>query len=217
MTGGGDEKIVEVKPIAGTRPRGASPDDDDRMEADLRLDHKEVAEHMMLVDMLSYLPDDIMVKVDRASMAVGLEARAPMLDHRVVEFAFSLPLSYKFRDGQTKWPLRQLLYRRVPRDLVERPKMGFGGPISQWLRGPLREWADDLLSPAALRSDGYLDSAAVTSAWQAHKSGLRDQGARLWRFLMFRAWQTRHAGPDPVLLSRVPAPRRVDQRREPTA
>jgi asparagine synthase (glutamine-hydrolysing) len=170
-----------------------------------------------VIDAGLYLPDDIMVKVDRASMSVGLEARAPMLDHRVVEFAFSLPLSYKFRDGQTKWPLRRLLYRRVPRNLVERPKMGFGGPISSWLRGPLRAWADDLLSPAALQRDGYLASAAVTSAWQAHKAGRRDQGARLWRLLMFRAWQAHHAGRSAVLPSRTAAVRSIDQAREPTA
>ncbi len=145
------------------------------------------------IDAQHYLPDDIMVKVDRASMAVSLESRAPLLDHRIVEFAFSLPMSYKFRAGQTKWPLKQVLHRHVPRALVDRPKMGFGIPVSEWLRGPLKAWADELLDPAVLRRDGYLDADAVTMLWRDHLSGLRDQGPRLWRFLMFRAWQEQHA------------------------
>jgi asparagine synthase (glutamine-hydrolysing) len=146
-----------------------------------------------VIDASHYLPDDIMVKVDRASMAVSLESRAPLLDHRVVEFAFSLPLSYKYRNGQTKWPLKQVLYRHVPRQIVDRPKMGFGIPLSEWLRGPLKSWADDLLDPQVLRRDGYFHADAVTTLWREHQSGLRDQGPRLWRFLMFRAWQERNA------------------------
>jgi asparagine synthase (glutamine-hydrolysing) len=145
-----------------------------------------------VVDASHYLPDDIMVKVDRASMAVGLESRAPLLDHRLVEFAFSLPIACKYRDGETKWPLRQVLFRHVPRALVDRPKKGFGIPISEWLRGPLRGWADDLLDPSVLKRDGYLNADAVTTLWREHKSGQRDEGPRLWRFLMFRAWQEHH-------------------------
>ena len=149
---------------------------------------RELADNMMLADALGYLPDDIMVKVDRATMAVSLEARAPFLDHRVVEFAFAQPLGLKIRDGSGKWLLRQLLYRHVPPALVNRPKMGFGVPIDAWLRGPLKSWAEALLDPVRLQSQGYLHAAPIAQAWQAHQSGRRNLQHFLWNVLMFQAW-----------------------------
>lgn len=143
---------------------------------------------MMALDGLTYLPDDILVKVDRASMAVSLETRAPFLDRDVMEFAWRLPMSMKIRDGKGKWILRQLLDRHVPRALIERPKMGFGIPLDQWLRGPLREWASDLLAEDRLRREGFLHPQAITSAWQAHLKGEASFGYRLWSVLMFQAW-----------------------------
>ena len=145
----------------------------------------------MYRDALGYLPDDILVKVDRAAMAVSLETRVPFLDHRVFEFAARLPLRFKIRAGETKWILRQLLYKYVPRDLVERPKMGFGVPIDQWLRGPLRAWAESLLDEARLRREGYLDPRVVRACWQEHQSGARNWQHRLWVVLMFQSWLDR--------------------------
>lgn len=143
---------------------------------------------MMALDALTYLPDDILVKVDRAAMAVSMETRAPFLDRQVVEFAWSLPMDLKIRNGQGKWLLRQLLDRYVPRQLMERPKMGFGIPLDAWLRGPLREWAENLLSADRLQRDGLLNPAPIRSAWHAHVTGQASYGYRLWSVLMFQAW-----------------------------
>jgi asparagine synthase (glutamine-hydrolysing) len=151
-------------------------------------DDRLVTDNMMLGDALWYLPDVILVKVDRAAMAVSLETRAPFLDHRVAEFAFGLPSAMKIRGGTTKWILRQVLDRHVPRALVERPKMGFNVPIDLWLRGSLRQWAADLLSPDRLRAQGYLRADTVWSAWEAHLSGARNLEHFLWNALMFQAW-----------------------------
>jgi asparagine synthase (glutamine-hydrolysing) len=145
-------------------------------------------ENMMITDLLCYLPDDILCKVDRAAMAVSLETRVPMLDHSVVEFALSLPLDIKIRGGIGKWPLRQLLYRYVPQALIDRPKMGFSVPLDDWLRGPLRSWANDIFASEAVRNNDVMDSSAVGRLWQSHTSGEHNHGSELWPILMYHAW-----------------------------
>ncbi|MCI5130888.1 MAG: hypothetical protein D3904_05050, partial [Candidatus Electrothrix sp. EH2] len=143
---------------------------------------------MMVLDSLTYLPDDILVKVDRAAMAVSLETRSPFLDRDLIKFAWSLPMEMKIRHGKSKWLLRQLVYKYVPRNLMERPKMGFGIPLDSWLRGPLREWAENLLTEERLRREGYLNPVYIRTAWQQHLAGQASYGYRLWSVLMFQAW-----------------------------
>lgn len=146
-------------------------------------------EQMMYLDARTYLHDDVMTKVDRATMAVSLESRAPLLDHRIVELGWRIRLDHKVRGGAGKIVLRELLTRHVPRGLIERPKMGFGVPLAAWLRGPLRQWAGDLLAPSRLRSDGWFDAPTVTRRWEEHVAGRRNWQDNIWDVLMFQAWQ----------------------------
>jgi len=139
-------------------------------------------------DMVGYLPGDILVKLDRATMAASLEGRCPFLDHRVVEFAWRLPTSVKVRNGKGKWLLRQVLRRYLPEALFERPKQGFNVPIGAWLSGPLRDWAQDLLDRASIQRTGFFDAARVQACWREHLSGRRDRASELWTVLMVQAW-----------------------------
>jgi asparagine synthase (glutamine-hydrolysing) len=149
---------------------------------------KSFEESMMAYDSLTYLPEDILCKVDRASMSLGLEVRVPLLDHRVVEMAWSMPLEQKLAGGVGKLPLRQILSRFLPAELFNRPKTGFGIPLGQWLRGPLRDWADSLLSAERLAREGWLKPAPIREKWEEHQSGQRDWQYLLWNVLMFQAW-----------------------------
>jgi asparagine synthase (glutamine-hydrolysing) len=151
------------------------------------------AMRMMLQDMRSYMPDDILCKVDRAAMGVSLETRTPFLDPDVIALAARLPMAMKIRDGQGKWALRQVLYQHVPREMIERPKVGFAIPIGIWLRGPLRDWAEELLSPERLAKDGFFDPEIIRQTWAEHLSGRRDWSARIWTILMFQAWHAQWA------------------------
>lgn len=145
-------------------------------------------EFMMACDSVRYLPDDVLVKVDRAAMANSLETRVPLLDHRIVELAWQLPLDFKLNRGEGKWILKQLLYRYVPKKLLDRPKKGFSVPLASWLRGPLKSWADELLLPERLQREGYFNEPDITKAWQEHLQGKRDHAKKLWSILMFQAW-----------------------------
>jgi asparagine synthase (glutamine-hydrolysing) len=158
-------------------------------------------ERMLLADQLGYLPDDLLAKVDRASMAVGLEARVPLLDHRVVELSWRLPRPLKLRGTEGKWILRRILHRYVPPSLVDRPKMGFSVPIGAWLRGPLRPWADDLLSADSLRRGGLIDPAPVRAAWAEVRAGWGRAELAVWAVLVFQAWHARwmESAPAPLL------------------
>lgn len=152
--------------------------------------HVNIVEKLMLYDFLCYLPDDIMVKVDRAAMAVSLESRAPFLNHNIVEFAASLPLSYKIRDRQGKWILRELLKRFIPAEFFERPKQGFGIPNHDWLRGPLKEWVEEQIDETRLLGEGYFDQKLIRSLWNEHLSGKRNWFGKIWNICMFQSWLT---------------------------
>lgn len=183
--------LISAWPARSLTGRSADPSSlilDDPLPDYLALDP---AARMMAQDMRSYLPDDILCKVDRAAMGVSLEARVPFLDPAVISVSARLPTSMKVREGQDKWALRQVLYRHVPRDLIERPKTGFSIPIGDWLRGPLRPWADELLTVDSLTADGLMDPAPIREAWDEHLSGRRDWTHKLWIILMFQAWRAR--------------------------
>jgi asparagine synthase (glutamine-hydrolysing) len=167
------------------------------------LDSLSIAEQIMYLDAASYLPDDIFTKVDRATMAVSLEARAPFVDHKVVEFAWTLPLAMKVREKQGKWILRQVLKKYVPASMFERPKTGFAIPLSDWLRGPLRGWSEDLLNEDRLRREGYLDPRLVRSRWERVLKGEGNWQFHIWDILMFEAWLEVNSRPEPAVVNLI--------------
>lgn len=184
---------------------GLTESDGDACIADLRQQFADDMSWMQYLDTLTYLPDDILTKVDRASMAVALEVRVPLLDHRVVELSWRLPRRFKQRGGTGKWLLRQIAYKFVPKALLERPKMGFGVPIDQWLKGPLKDWAGDLLDPSALQREGLLRPAPIARMWAEHQSGARNRQHFLWNVLMFEAWNESNRSPGSSREGRPPA------------
>ncbi len=181
---------ADARPVEGAGRLPTRLDDAEATEGILEAENR-----MMLWDALTYMQDDILTKVDRAAMGVSLETRIPFLDHRVFQLAWRLPLDMKIRHGETKWALRQVLYRYVPRELIERPKAGFAVPVGQWLRGPLRDWAEDLLDETRLSREGYFNTRLVRDAWSQHLSERRDWSSRLWTVLMFQAWLAENAKP----------------------
>lgn len=184
--------------IGGKEPETLSPCGE--------LQFTDETRRMMFLDLITYLPDDILVKVDRASMAVGLECRVPLIDHRIVEFTWTLPLEILRREGQSKWPLRQILNRYVPRHLIERPKMGFGVPIDNWLRGPLKSWAEALLDERRLSEEGFFDPTPIRNAWRVHQEGYRNLQNELWCILMFQAWhEAHHSAVEPLPMRAISA------------
>jgi asparagine synthase (glutamine-hydrolysing) len=180
----------EPEALLGTSDEPKSPIDDPSLARDI----PEFVARMRYLDLVTYLPDDILTKVDRASMAVSLEARVPLLDHRVVEFVWRLPPDLLIRDGSTKWLLRRVLDRYVPRGLIERPKTGFGVPIGDWMRGPLRGWAEELLSETSLRDAEIVHPGPVRAKWAQHLSGGRSWSYELWTALMWVSWHRRWLG-----------------------
>jgi asparagine synthase (glutamine-hydrolysing) len=183
-------------PEASSLVKGAAPSDDGvyaRDACEVRQRFGDDVAWMQFLDTSTYLPDDILTKVDRASMAVALEVRVPLLDHRVVELSWQLPLRLKMRSGTGKWLLRQIAYKYVPRGLLERPKMGFAIPIDQWLRGPLKEWASDLLNSSATNGAGLLERKPILEKWAEHQAGARNWQNSLWNVLMFEAWNASNA------------------------
>jgi asparagine synthase (glutamine-hydrolysing) len=201
--------LVTQWPEASFLVRGAAAPDESLFAREVRDCFVDDISWMQYLDTLTYLPDDILTKVDRASMAVSLEVRVPLLDHRVVELSWRLPQRFKFRRGRGKWLLRQIAHKYVPRRLLERPKMGFGIPIDQWLRGPLREWAGDLLNSAAISETGLLDRTPIAAKWVEHQAGGRNWHYFLWNVLMFEAWNTSNRSParyDTFALARAGVP-----------
>jgi asparagine synthase (glutamine-hydrolysing) len=174
----------EANPVRDAAPRPAPFSD-----AGLITRFPDDLERMQYIDSVTYLPDDILAKVDRASMAASLEARVPLLDVRVAEMAWTLARSQKLRAGRGKWALREVLHRHVPPELVDRPKMGFGAPVGEWIRGALRDWAEDLLSPQALEADGVLEPALIRARWREHLEGRFNWQYPLWAVLMFQSWR----------------------------
>jgi asparagine synthase (glutamine-hydrolysing) len=196
LTVSGREALYHVLLSYWTDPASVVLDAREKMTAltnkDGRANLKDFVHLMMYLDTVMYLPDDILVKVDRAAMGVSLESRVPLLDHRVIEFAWRLPLAMKVKGDTGKGPLRQLLHRYVPKKLVDRPKRGFSVPIHEWLRGPMRSWAEELLKGSRLRDEGYFSEEPIRQKWMQHLSGRHNWQAQLWGVLMFQGWLEQH-------------------------